>query len=137
MPASIRATTGRKSLPDAFALTRIFPPSASFGLDEHNRLGIRHGAAPVLAVRSRQRGRELEPDYLPAHDGRRKHDFSVRKGSQRHKRPKLPHPRSVARSFVRTKRHSLTDGSGRAIARDSDAQPPSLIALNWTPGTET
>ena len=48
-------------------------PCASLRFDERNRLGLGHSFAPVLAVRSRQRRGELEPDYLAANDGRRIH----------------------------------------------------------------
>ena len=54
--------------------------------DERNRLGFGHAFPAVLAVRSRQRRGELEPDNLAANDGRRIHDTSVREGSHRHKR---------------------------------------------------
>ena len=53
-------------------------PCASLGFDERNRLGFGHVFAAVLAVRSRQRRRELEPDNLAADDGRRIGDISVR-----------------------------------------------------------
>jgi hypothetical protein len=53
---------------------------ASLGFDERYRLRVGHGFAPVLAVRSRQRGRKLEPDNLAANEGSRIHDTSVRKG---------------------------------------------------------
>ena len=55
-------------------------PCASLGFDERNRLGFGHRLAPVLAMRSRQRRAELEPDNLAANDGRRIHDTSVCEG---------------------------------------------------------
>ena len=61
-------------------------PYASLGLDERHRLGLRHGFAAVLAMRSRQCRRQLEPDNLAANDGRRIHGTSVRERSDRLKR---------------------------------------------------
>ena len=71
-------------------------PCASLSFDERNCLGLGHPFAPVLAVRSRQCRRELEPDNLAANDGRRIHDTSVREGSYRHKRSGAPRSRRVA-----------------------------------------
>ena len=56
-------------------------PCASLRFDERNRLGLGHRLAAVLAVRTRQRRGQLEPDNLAANDGRRIHDTSVREGS--------------------------------------------------------
>ena len=62
-------------------------PCASLRFNERNGLGFGHGFAAVLTVRSRQRGRELEPDNLAANHGRRIHDTSVGEGA--------PHTRVV------------------------------------------
>ena len=62
---------------------------ASLGFDERNSLGFGHGFAAVLAVRSCQCRRQLEPDNLATNDGRRIHDISVREGRHRHKRSGL------------------------------------------------
>ena len=56
-------------------------PYASLGFDERNRLGFGHRFAPVLAVRSRQRWGQLEPDNFATNDGRRVHEISVCGGS--------------------------------------------------------
>jgi hypothetical protein len=64
-------------------------PLASVGFDERNRLAFRHRLAAVLAVCSRQRRGELEPDDLAFDDGCRIHDTSVRKEADRRKR-RLP-----------------------------------------------
>src|SRR5260370_39040701 len=53
----------------------------------------------VLAVRSRQRPRELEPDHLAFHDGSRIHDLRVRKGADRHKLA-APHLTSTSASLI-------------------------------------
>jgi hypothetical protein len=104
-------------------------PCASLGFDERNRLGFGHGFAAVLAGRSRQRRRELEPDNLAANDGCRIHDIRVRERSPSHKPFGLALRLGHA-AFVRTKRrlHHVRfwprDGSG------SDTQPPSHLALN-------
>ena len=55
-------------------------PCASLRFDERNPVGLGYGFAPVLAVRSRQRRGQLEPDNLAANDGRCIHDTSVREG---------------------------------------------------------
>jgi len=62
-------------------------PRASLGFDERHRLAFGHRLAAVLAVCSRQRRGELEPDDLAFNDGCRIHDTSVRKEADRHKRP--------------------------------------------------
>src|SRR5688572_27535301 len=67
-------------------------PSASLGFDERNHLGFGHRFAAILAVRSRQRWGELEPDNLAANDRRRIHNISVREGSHRHKRAEAAFP---------------------------------------------
>src|SRR5207249_4329761 len=112
-------------------------PCASLGFDERNRLGLGHRLAAVLAVRSRQRRGKLEPNHLPANDGRRMHDTSVREGRHRHKRCDAPAFRRVCCSFVRTKQYSLTCSFWPRDRSRFDAQPPSVLALNWTRGTET
>jgi hypothetical protein len=56
-------------------------PYASLAFDERNRLGFSHGFPAVLAVRSRQRRGQLEPDNLATNDGGRVHDISVCGGS--------------------------------------------------------
>jgi hypothetical protein len=61
-------------------------PRASLGFDERNHFGLGHRLAAVLAVCSRQRRGELEPDDLAFNDGCRIHDTSVRKEADRHKR---------------------------------------------------
>ena len=61
-------------------------PRTSLGFDERNRLAFGHRLAAVLAVCSRQRRGELEPDDLSFDDGCRIHDTSVRKEADRHKR---------------------------------------------------
>src|SRR5262245_8908631 len=73
--------TTRKVGPDASQR-----PSAALVFDERNRLGFGHAFPAVLAVRSRQRRGQLEPNNLSANDGRRIHDTSVREGGHRHKR---------------------------------------------------
>ena len=61
-------------------------PRASLGFDERNRFAFGYRLAAVLAVCSRQRRGELEPDDLAFNDGCRIHDISVRKEADRHKR---------------------------------------------------
>ena len=61
-------------------------PRASLGFDERNRLAFGHRLAAVLAVCSRQRRRQLEPDDLAFNDGCRIHDTSVSKEADQHKR---------------------------------------------------
>ena len=56
-------------------------PCASLRFDKGNRFGLGHRLPPVLAVRSRQRRGQLEPDNLATNDGRRVHDISVCGGS--------------------------------------------------------
>ena len=56
-------------------------PCASIGFDERNCLGLGDRFASVLALGSRQRRGQLEPDNLAANDRRRVHDISVRGGS--------------------------------------------------------
>ena len=56
-------------------------PCAALVFDERNRLGFGHAFPAVLAVRSRQRPGDFEPDNLAANDGCRIHDTSVREGS--------------------------------------------------------
>jgi hypothetical protein len=61
-------------------------PRASLGFDERNRLAFGHRHAAILAVCSRQRGGQLEPDDLAFDDGCRIHNTSVRNEAYRHKR---------------------------------------------------
>jgi len=103
---------------------RAAPPSprASLGCDERDRLGFRHHPAAILAVRSRQRCGELEPDNLAANDGGCIHDSSVRKESDRHKRMRAI---DVVRSLP-----------GRKVSHVLVPQPPEIRVTNSTHGTE-
>jgi hypothetical protein len=56
-------------------------PYASLAFDERNRFGFGHAFPAVLAVRSRQRRGQLEPDNLATNDGGRVHNISVCGGS--------------------------------------------------------
>jgi hypothetical protein len=68
-------------------------PCASLGFDERNRLAFGHCLTAVLALCSRQRRGQLEPDDLAFNDGCRNHDTSVRKEADQHKRRgHPPHP---------------------------------------------
>lgn len=58
---------------------RLYASQLAF--DERNRLGVGHAFPAVLAVRSRQRRGQLEPDNLATNDGGRVHDISVCGGS--------------------------------------------------------
>ncbi len=61
-------------------------PCASLGFDERNRLGLGYRLAPILAVRSRQRRGELEPDTLPPTTAVAYMKPAYAKGSHRHNR---------------------------------------------------
>src|SRR3972149_2384363 len=67
-------------------------PRASLGFDARNRLAFGHRLATVLAVCSRQRRGELEPDDLAFNHGCCVHDTSVRKEAARHKRRRQSSP---------------------------------------------
>ena len=75
--------TTRKVGPRASQCSR-----ASLGFHERNRLAPSHRLAAVLAVGSRQSGREFEPDDFAFDNGCRVHDTSVRKEGYPHKRKK-------------------------------------------------
>ncbi len=89
-------------------------PRASLSFDERNRFCLGHRHAVVLAVCSRQRRSELEPDDLAFNVGCRKHDTSVRKEADRHKRQ----PSAIESGAVKGMR------SRRATLRRFDQQPP-------------
>jgi hypothetical protein len=123
--------TTRKVAPGASQRLR-----ASLRFDERNRVGLGHRFAPVLAVRTGQCRRQLEPNNLAANDGRCIHDISVRAGSQRHKRSdtRIPAGLRPIRPDETTQTHV---GSGCATGSRFDTQPPSPLSLNRTRGTET
>jgi hypothetical protein len=66
--------TTRKVEPGATQCTRT-----TLRFDECDGLRLGHRLPAVLAVRPRQRARELEPNNFPVDDGRRIHNIRVRK----------------------------------------------------------